>query len=181
MPPLPFESQNYKGNQIVYVNPEIQLSKVTSSRLIHKGCDNTFELLHPLFSCRTAKKPNHLSKNDFQVFMSSTTLFFIWKFMKRATTTMTMTITGLRDDEELSSSSKNPSYYDVLNWKQSMFIPWIMTLALRSCLHTLYNFITTHLQNRIRKSTTVRSHASIAERIFARNNTLSSCNVSDPR
>ena len=60
MPPLPFESQNYKGNQIVYVNPEIQLSKVTSSRLIHKGCDSTFELRHPLFSCRTSKKPNHL-------------------------------------------------------------------------------------------------------------------------
>ena len=29
--------------------------------------------------------------------------------MKRATTTMTMTITGLRDDEELSSSSKKNS------------------------------------------------------------------------
>ena len=65
------------SHKIVYVNPEIQLSKVTSSRLIHKGCDSTFELRHPLFSCKTAKKPNHLSKNDFQVSRSSTTLFFI--------------------------------------------------------------------------------------------------------
>ena len=55
MPPLPFESQNYKGNQIVYVNPEIQLSKVTSSRLIHKGCDSTFNYAIPFLVAKLLK------------------------------------------------------------------------------------------------------------------------------
>ena len=52
--PCPSDLQNYKWKFPKLLNPEFQLFMTDGSRVMEKGCNNTFEWCHTLLSCRNS-------------------------------------------------------------------------------------------------------------------------------